>query len=156
MNREAQGVIIGLVVIAAILFFSSTRQTVVGTWTLNSVSTEYNSKNGVEGVDETERSIFSDLFLSDFSLSMKDDNTFDQMWVTKDGDTTNFGGTWKLDGDDLNWHQTMRNSEEEILDRDYEIKIAPTGNMITWSLVVDLDDDDEEDDVIKYVTYRNK
>ena len=156
MNREAQGIIIGLVVIAAILFFSSTRQTVVGTWTLNSVSTEYNSKNGVEGVDETERSIFSDLFLSDFSLSMKDDNTFDQMWVTKDGDTTNFGGTWKLDGDDLNWHQTMRNSEEEILDRDYEIKIAPTGNMITWSLVVDLDDDDEEDDVIKYVTYRNK
>jgi hypothetical protein len=156
MNREAQGVIIGLVVIAAILFFSSTRQTVVGTWTLNSVSTEYNSKNGVEGVDETERSIFSDLFLSDFSLSMKDDNTFDQMWVTKDGDTTNFGGTWKLDGDDLNWHQTMRNSEEEILDRDYEIKIAPTGNMITWSLVVDLDDDDEEDDVIKYVTYRSK
>ena len=87
MNREAQGIIIGLVVIAAILFFSSTRQTVVGTWTLNSVSTEYNSKNGVEGVDETERSIFSDLFLSDFSLSMKDDNTFDQMWVTKDGDT---------------------------------------------------------------------
>ena len=156
MNRETQGVIIGLVVIAAILFFSSTRQTVVGTWTLNSVSTEYNSKNGVEGVDETERSIFSDLFLSDFSLSMKDDNTFDQMWVTKDGDTTNTGGTWKLDGDDLSWNQTMRNGEEEIVDRDYEIKIAPTGNMITWSLVIDLDDDNEEDDVISYVSYRSK
>jgi len=45
MNRETQGVIIGLVVIAAILFFSSTRQTVVGTWTLSTITVEINSKD---------------------------------------------------------------------------------------------------------------
>ncbi|HIC52127.1 MAG TPA: DUF5004 domain-containing protein, partial [Candidatus Marinimicrobia bacterium] len=113
MNGESQSIIIGLVVIAAILFFSSTRQTVVGTWTLNSVSAEINSKDGEEGVDETERRPFSDLSLSDYSLSMNEDNTFDEMWVTDDGDTTNIEGTWELAGDDLKLHQTMRNGFED-------------------------------------------
>jgi hypothetical protein len=156
MNREAQGIIIGLVVIAAILFFSSTRQTVVGTWTLNSVSAEINSKDGEEGVDETERRPFSDLTLSDYSLSLKEDNSFDEMWVTDNGDTTNIEGTWELTGDDIKFHQTMRNGFEDDEEHNFEIKVAPTGNMLTWSVVGDFDNDDEEDDVIRYVTYRNK
>ena len=156
MNRESQGIIIGLVVIAAILFFSSTRQTVVGTWTLNSVSAEINSKDGEEGVDETERRPFSDLSLSDYSLSMNEDNTFDEMWVTDYGDTTNIGGTWELTGDDLKLHQTMRNGFEDDEEHNFEIKLAPTGNMIKWSRNNDLDNDGEDDDVFMFTTYRSK
>ena len=156
MNREAQGIIIGLVVIAAILFFSSTRQTVVGTWTLSTITVEINSKDGKEGVDETERSPFTDLPLSDHSLSLNEDNSFDEMWVTDNGDTTNIGGTWELTGDDLKFNQTMRNGFEDIEENSYDIKVAPTGNMLTWSVVGDFDDDNEEDDVIRYVTYRSR
>jgi hypothetical protein len=156
MNREAQGIIIGLVVIAAILFFSSTRQTVVGTWTLSTITVEINSKDGKEGVDETERSPFTDLPLSDHSLSLNEDNSFDEMWVTDRGDTTKMGGTWELTGDEIIVHQTMKNGFEDIEENSYDIKVAPTGNMLTWSVVGDFDDDNEEDDVIRYVTYRNK
>ena len=156
MNREAQGIIIGLVVIAAILFFSSTRQTVVGTWTLNSVSAEINSKDGEEGVDETERRPFSDLTLSDYSLSLKEDNSFDEMWVTDNGDTTNIEGTWELTGDDIKFHQTMRNGFEDDEEYNFEIKVAPTGNLITWSRNDDLDNDGDDDDVFMFTTYRSK
>jgi len=50
----------------------------------------------------------------------------------------------------------MKNGFEDIEENSYDIKVAPTGNMLTWSVVGDFDDDDEEDDVIRYVTYRNK
>jgi len=131
-------------------------QLVVGKWTLNSVSAEINSKDGEEGVDETEQRPFSDLSLSDYSLSMNEDNTFDEMWVTDDGDTTNIGGTWELNGVDLKFHQTMRNGFEDDEEHNFEIKIAPTGNMITWSRVDDLDNDGEDDDVFMFTTYRSK
>jgi len=87
---------------------------------------------------------------------LNEDNSFDEMWVTDRGDTTKMGGTWELTGDEIIVHQTMKNGFEDIEENSYDIKVAPTGNMLTWSVVGDFDDDDEEDDVIRYVTYRNK
>ena len=59
-------------------------------------------------------------------------------------------------GGEIIVHQTMKNGFEDIEENSFDIKVAPTGNMLTWSVVGDFDNDDEEDDVIRYVTYRNK
>ncbi|MFQ6607903.1 MAG: hypothetical protein ACE5EE_05120 [Fidelibacterota bacterium] len=156
MDREIQGSIIGLIVIAMILVFSFTRQTVVGRWSLNSITITYNSKNGEEGNDDIDYKSITSLPVTEYSLNMMPNNTFDEMWVSDLGETSRVAGKWTIDDNEINIVQTMKNGLEDDEVYDVQIELAPTGNMITWSRVADLDNDGVADDLFKYVTYRSK